>query len=289
MAAAPGVAMLNTNTSCGRALLLLMGMPVMWVTLLSPQARADEWESQVDGQTAYDEVQAILTYKKRQANEVEALFYGLRDTLYVASPTDRTTYTNNSLTPNSVDYTVKVKAKWDTGTVGRLNKAVKAAGYLQKGQTAIELRFPTGTVVIRLHDEVVPIYERLVRGGYSFEARAVLLDNEQTVLATSDNSLLLSIPTIGEHGLDFSGAPLLRTYQKAEPPDITGLLSAQEEGEKNEQLDGLASFLSQPTFLLSSSDKANFFSLPVEDLKNVTACRILRESDELLIYKRDKK
>jgi hypothetical protein len=259
----------------------------MVLALFSSGAHADEWESEVNGIGAYNAVQTLLKYKKGQADEVEAIFYGLRDTLYVASPSRNTTYSNNSLTPNSVDYTVTVTAKYNRAPLETVKAALKTAKYFRKGQTSIRIKFPSETLTIKLFDEVLPIYKRLVRGGYSFEARAVLLDNEQTVLATSDNSLLLSTRMSGL-GLDFSGKPQLRTYQKAEPPDISNLSSGTGK-EKDEARESLMKFLAEPSYRLSSSNQASFYSLPTENLKTVTSCRVLRESDELLVYKRDQK
>lgn len=257
----------------------LLGLPQV--------GHADEWESRVNGQGAYDKVQAILKYKQAQAREVESIFYGLRDSIYVASPTSKTTYTNNSLTPNSVDYTVQVSSRYNQGAVGVFEGALRRAKHLRGGQTEIKVKFSSGTVTINLFDEVLPIYERLTRGGYSFEARAVLMDNEQTVIATSDNSLLLSVRSFESRGLDFSKSPFLRTYQKAEPPDVSSIVSDQSEG-YTDAIKALVGFVTQPTYRLSASNKATFYSLRTEDLKDVTSCRVLRESDELLVYKRDK-
>jgi hypothetical protein len=134
----------------------------------------------------------------------------------------------------------------------------------------------------------MPTYQRLIRGGYAFEARAVLLDKEQTVIASSDNSLLLSTPELS-NGLDFSTSPLLRTYQKVEAPDLSSLMSSQEGDAQKADADKLRKYLSEPAYRLQFSDKASFFSLPIEELKKVSACRVLRDSDELLVYKRDAK
>ena len=268
----------------------MAGKAALWVAMMAlfvfmvPKVSADEWESDVNGIGAYNEIQALLKYKRGQSEEIEAIFYGLRDTLYVASPSNKTTYSNNFLTPNSVDYTVTVSAKFNRPPLETLRYSIKNARYLRRGQTSVRIKFPSETLTIRLYDEVLTIYERLVRGGYSFEARAVLLDNEQTVLATSDNSLLLSTRMSGLN-LDFSGRPLLRTYQKAEPPDISELTS----GDGAKGWDGLAEFFKEPSYRLSSSNKASFYSLPTESLKTVRSCRVLRESDELLVYKRDQR
>lgn len=237
---------------------------------------------------AYDEVQALLQYKQAQAAEVEKIFYGLRDKLYIVQPSSQTTYENNFLTPSTVKYTVTVSAKWNKVAVKNLHTAIKAAKHLSDGDNTVTFKFPEGTVKIKVYDEIFPTYQDLVQGGYAFEARAVLLDNDQTVLATSDNSLLLSVPFNGD-GLNFSGKPQLRSYMKADPPDITSIIGNQDGESSNAALSELQSFFSEPAYRLIDSDTANFYSLPVEDLQKVMACRVLRESDELLVYKRDAK
>ena len=249
---------------------------------------ADRWESPVNGESAYQAVKNLLAYKRAQAAPVEALFYGLRDTLYVVTPNSNAQYLNNYLTPNSVTYTVSVDATYDNRAVSSLYSALKQAQplYFKYGENLVSMKFPQGTVNLRIYDEIMPTYERLVRGGYAFEARAVLLDNEQTVIASSDTSLLLSTPQSGA-GLDFSGKPLLRSYQQAEAPDIGTLFSAQSEGERKAEEEKLRTFLSEPAYRLTSSNRATFYSLPLEELKNVVSCRVLRDSDELLVYKRD--
>ncbi len=258
---------------------------------LSPTAaHADKWESNVDGQRAYDQVKAILEYKRDQAQQVEQLFYGLRDSLYVVSPTSDTQYTNNYLTPNSVTYTVTVSASYDSGAVSRLYSALKSAQpkYFKYGENRVSIKFPQGTVELRIFDEIMPTYQRLVRGGYAFEARAVLLDNEQTVVASSDTSLLLSTPGSG-NGLDFSGKPQLRTYLQAEAPDVGNLFSAQTDGAQKAEQEKLRKYLAEPAYRLTNSNQTTFYSLPIEELKKVVSCRVLRDSDELLVYKKDAK
>lgn len=258
------------------------------LALAPTAAHADKWESNVDGERAYLQVKSILDYKRNQAEQVEALFYGLRDKLYVVSPTSDTEYTNNYLTPNSVTYTVTVKASYDSAAVSRLYSALKSAQprYFRFGENQVTIKFPQGTVNLKIFDEIMPTYQRLVRGGYAFEARAVLLDNEQTVIASSDTSLLLSTPSFGS-GLDFSARPLLQTYQQTEAPDVGLLFSAQSEGPRKAEEDKLRKYLEEPAYRLTNSNKTTFYSLPIEDLKNVVSCRVLRDSDELLVYKKD--
>jgi|GEM_PF-3734124 len=259
----------------------------MFALLLSLSlATADEWESQVNGEKAYNEVQALLAYKKSQAAEVEEIFYGLRDSLYIVEPSSKTTYSNNFLTPSTVAYTVKVSAKFNSSSVNALSSAIKNAGYLRKGENKVTFKFPNGDVSLHLYDEIYPIYINLIKGGYAFEARAVLLDNEQTVLATSDNSLLLSVPSVLD-GLNFTGKPLLQSYVKAEAPDLTAILGNHDAESKDNAYAELYSFFSEPAYRLVDSQTAQFYSLPVEKLKDVSSCRVLRESDELLVYKRD--
>ena len=250
-------------------------------------AQADEWESKVNGQKAYDQVQALLHYKKEQAAEVEKIFYGLRDKLYVVQPSSQTTYENNFLTPSTVKYTVNVSAKYNPVAVNLLYDSIQSAKFFKKGENTVQFQFPKGNLTINLYDEIFPTYQDLVQGGYAFEARAVLLDTDQTVIATSDNSLLLSVPFTGE-GLNFKESPQLRSYVKAEPPDITTIVGNQDDSAK-EALKELQSFFSEPAYRLINSNTADFYSLPVDDLKKVSSCRVLRESDELLVYKRDAK
>lgn len=251
-------------------------------------ALADEWESVVDGQKAYSEVQALLKYKKAQAAEVEEIFYGLRDQLYVVQPSSNTNYENNFLTPSTALYTVDVSAKYNTNAVNALYKNIQKASHLKHGENKITFKFSTGDLTIHIYDEIYPIYENLVRGGYAFEARAVLLDKEQTVIASSDNSLLLRVPSNG-NGLDFKGKPYLQSYVKAEPPDLSALLNENKDKGMEAMYGDVVSFFAEPSYRLVDSNTANFHSLPVDNLKKVYSCRVLRESDELLVYKRDVK
>lgn len=251
-------------------------------------ATAGEWESTVNGEKAYNEVQALLAYKKAQAAEIEQIFYGLREQLYIIEPSSKTSYENNFLTPSTVAYTVNVSAKFNSTSVNKLHSSIKSAKYFKEGENAITFKFPNGTVTIRLYDEIYPIYSNLLKGNYAFEARAVLLDNEQTVISTSDNSLLLSVPSNGD-GLNFTRKPLLQSYVKATPPDLTDIIGNQDGESKDDAFADLASFFSEDTYRLVDSSTANFYSLPVESLKDVSSCRVLRESDELLVYKRDVK
>lgn len=268
---------------------LALGLTVA-MALGPSAAMADKWESSVNGAKAHDEVVAILDYKKAQARKVEEVFYGLRDRLYVVSPTSKTRYTNNFLTPTSVNYTVRVESSFDAAAVAALYAALRAAqGNFSEGENEVKIKFPQDTVVLKIYDEIYPTYQRLVRGGYAFEARAVLLDKEQTVIASSDNSLLLSVVETSNGGLDFSTSPLLRTYTKAEAPDLSGLLSDDGSAKPNPKLAELEQFFGEPAYRLSFSNDATFYSLPVTALKDVASCRVLRDSDQLLVYKRDKK
>jgi hypothetical protein len=258
------------------------------VSLSQPARAADAWEANVDGNKAYTEVKDILAYKAGQAAEVEAIFYGLRDSLYVMSPTSQTQYQNSFLTPKTVTYTVTTKAAYSGNAVVALQLALTSAKYLKQGDRKVTFKFPSvGEISFRVYDEIFPTYEKLVRGGYAFEARAVLLDKDQGVLATSDNSLLLSTPTLGD-GLDFSGTPLLRSYERAEPPDLTELFYQLGDKREGKAAQLLRDYLAKPSYALSSKSTATFYSLPVEDLKRIVSCRVLRDSDQLLLYKEQK-
>ncbi len=258
------------------------------LSVTQPARAADAWESNVDGNKAYTEVKDILAYKAGQAAEVEAIFYRLRDSLYVMSPTSQTQYQNSFLTPKTVTYTVTTKAAYNGTAVSALQSALASAKYLKQGDRKVTFKFPqVGEVSFRLYDEIFPTYEKLVRGGYAFEARAVLLDKDQGVIATSDNSLLLSTPTLGD-GLDFSGTPLLRSYERVEAPDFTAVFYDLGEKRDGPAAKLLRDYLAKPTYALSSANTATFYSLPVEDLKRIVSCRVLRDSDQLLLYKEQK-
>lgn len=258
------------------------------LVLSTPTFAADPWESNVDGNKAYTEVKDILAYKAGQAAEIESIFYGLRDALYVMSPTSNARYENSFLTPKTVTYTVSTTASFNTTTVSGLLRAIGAAKYLKNGDRTLTFKFPGMVEMkIKIYDEIYPTYERLVRGGYGFEARAVLLDRDQGVVATSDNSLLLSTPSLWD-GLDFSEKPLLRTYQRSEAPELTELLFDLGEKRSSSAVTKLQAYLAKPVYELSSANTATFYSLPVEDLKRIVSCRVLRDSDQLLLYKEQK-
>jgi hypothetical protein len=263
----------------------------VFATASPAHAAGDGWESPVDGMKSYTDVKAVLAYKASQAAEIESIFYGLRDSLYIMRPTSSVRYVNSYLTPSSVTYTVDTQAEFNDATVAGLSAALRDAKYLLKGDTSITFKFgPDTTRTIKVYNEVLPIYEDLVRGGYAFEARAVLLDGNQGIVATSDNSLLLSTPS-NDRGLDFSGAPLLRTYELQKAPDLSEILLEAGEGGKLRETPAfrkLQQQLSLPMYTLSSARTAAFYSLPVEDLKRIVSCRVLRDSDLLLLYKERK-
>lgn len=255
--------------------------------LVAGAVQADEWETTVDGERAYNEVQALLAYKRGQAEEVESIFYGLRDRLYVIQPKRRTAYDNNLLTPTTVTYAVAVTAKYHGGELDKLKNALQDAQYLDQGEHEIEFRFPAGaTRTIKLYDEVLPTYETLVKGGYAFEARAVLIDTDQTLLAVADNSLLVSTAMTKGGGLDLSSDPRLQTYTRLDPPDFSKFLQGAPE-DSAELRAFVARWSHGPVYQLSDAQLATFYSLPLELLKRVEKCRVLRDSDELLLYKQD--
>jgi len=257
------------------------------VMLVPAPLSAGDWETSVDGQRAYDQVQELIKYKRGQAGEVEAIFRGLRDKLYVIRPQSRTSYDNNFLTPSTVTYTVQVTASFDANEVAALQRALSSAKFLRKGDRQVQFSFPAGkTHTISLYDEIYPTYETLVRGGYAFEARAVLLDADQTVLAVADTSLLLSTPTHGEGGLDLSGSPRLQSYTRLEPPDLSQWLSGDRDDDK-ELHEFLERYFALDVYRLSDAGEAVFYSLPLTVLKRAVRCRVLRDSDELLLYEKD--
>ncbi len=258
------------------------------LVLSTPAAAGDAWESNVDGNKAYTEVKDILAYKAGQAAEVEGIFYGLRDSLYVMSPTSQANYSNSFLTPKTVTYTVTTTATFNATAVTALQRALTAAKFLKNGDRSVTFKFAGAPeVTIKLYEEIFPTYEKLVRGGYAFEARAVLLDKDQGVIATSDNSLLLSTPSVGD-GLDFSGKPLLRTYERTEAPDLSDLYIDLGNNREGPAAKKLKEYLARPSYVLSAANTATFYSLPVEDLKRIVNCRVLRDSDQLLLYKEQK-
>ncbi len=266
-----------------RSLTVLIG-----ALLLAPiSARADDWETNVDGAGAAVDVQRLLDYKKGQAAEVYTLFYGLRDKLYVIRPQSRSSYANSLFTPQTVNYEVQISAAFNGQSLATLRQKLEAAAYLQKGDQAFEILLPNSLpMTIRLYDEVVPTFKVLVRDGYGLEARAVLLDKDRTVLAVSDNSLLVRTP-LTDKKLDFSGKPMLQTYVPQEKPDIRKLLDSDDAKFKDVGT-ALSKHFATTSFVLTNADKALFYSLPVDTLSRAWSMRVLRESDELILYKRDK-
>ena len=71
---------------------------MIFLFFLMTVAKADEWESKVNGQQTFDQIQSLLNYKKAQASEVENIFRGIRDKLYVIQPSSKTAYNIIDLT-----------------------------------------------------------------------------------------------------------------------------------------------------------------------------------------------
>ena len=256
-------------------------------TLMTSPAYADDWETDVDGAGSAAEVERLLQYKKGQAAEIYTLFYGLRDKLYVIRPQARTSYANSLFTPQTVNYEVQLTAAFNPTALATLRQRLGAAAYLSQGDVSYDVVLPGGPpVTIRLFNEVVPTFKVLIRDGYGLEARAVLLDKDRTVLAVSDNSLLVRTPS-NDRRLDFSGKPLLQTYVPLERPDIRKLLDTDDAKFKDVGTQ-LSKHFETTAYVLTSADKALFYSLPVETLRKSVSMRVLRESDELILYKRDK-
>lgn len=266
---------------------LVLALVALVALSVSPAVRADEWETNVDGAGSVAEVEKLLEYKRGQAAEVYTLFYGLRDKLYVIRPQSKTSYANSLFTPQTVNYEVQLSAAYNPQAVQRLSDALSKAAFLGQGQNTYEIVFPGNvTRTIRLYDEVLPTFKVLVRDGYGLEARAVLLDKDRTVVAVSDNSLLVRVPT-GDRRMDLSGKPLLQTYVPQQAPDIRKLLD--DEGKQFESVrTQLSKHFSTQAYVLTDADKAVFYSLPLDTLRKSISMRVLRESDELILYKRDK-
>lgn len=270
------------HTLLRRATILLAA-----VATLSAPVHADDWETSVNGAGSAAEVEKLLEYKKGQAAEVYTLFYGLRDKLYVIRPQARTSYGNSLFTPQTVNYEVQLSASFNAAALTTLRQRLETASYLAKGDQAYEILLPGSfPITIRLYEEVVPTFKVLVRDGYGLEARAVLLDKDRTVLAVSDNSLLVRTP-MSDKKLDFSGKPLLQTYVPQEKPDIRKLLDS-EDAKFKDVGTTLSKHFASTSYVLTNADKALFYSLPVNTLARSVSMRVLRESDELILYKRDK-
>jgi hypothetical protein len=251
------------------------------------EARADEWETPVDGAGSAADVEELLKYKKGQAAEIYTLFYGLRDKLYVIRPQTRTSYVNSLFTPQTVNYEVQLTASFNSQALTTLRQRLSSAAYLDRGENTFEIALPGGLpITIRLFDEVVPTFKVLIRDGYVLEARAVLLDKDRTVLAVSDNSLIVRTP-LSDKRLDLSGRPLLQTYVPQEKPDIRKLLDS-DDAKFKEVGTQLSKHFASTSYVLTNADKALFYSLPVNTLARSVSMRVLRESDELILYKRDK-
>lgn len=267
----------------------LMGLSTLGVLLClesTAYAQSDGWDSNVNGPQAYTEIQLLLDKKAAQAGKVREVFYGQRDGLYKVSPTTVTTFSNSYWTPKLVDYRVSVKASFDSVALAALEKAIKASPELREGDFAYTFKFADGDVKVLVYEEIRPILESMLQGGYAFEARAALLDADQTLLALSDNSLLLRTPSMSGGGLDFSKAPLLETYELAQPPDLLESIDSTTKDKAHEEW---AKFLSEPVYRRIPGNLAVFYGLPVDVLKSTVRCRVLRDSDELLLYKKDAK
>jgi hypothetical protein len=252
----------------------------------APMARADQWETDVSGSSEAKAAEAILEYKRGQAAEVYTLFYGLRDRLYTIRPIAKTSQQNSLYTPQTVSYEVSLTAQFNSTALTRLKESLGAAAFLEQGDNAIEIAFPTGSVTIYLYDEILPTFKVLTMQGYALEARAVLLDKDRTVLAVSDNSLLVRTKST-EKKLDFSGSPLLQTYVPQQMPDIRALLDNADAKYKDVGTK-LSDHFKTQSYVLQNADKAIFYALPIETLRKTVSMRVLRESDELILYKRDK-
>lgn len=251
----------------------------------APAALADQWETDVSGAEEAKSAETLLDYKRGQAAEIYTIFYGLRDRLYTVKPISRTSQQNSLFTPQTVTYQVSLTAQFNAAALSKLGDALSHAAYLSRGQNTIDVALPTGTVSIQLYDEIMPTFKVLTMQGYELEARAVLLDKDRTVLAVSDNSLLVRTKSTDKK-LDFSGAPLLQTYMPQQAPDIRAILDSGDAKFKDVGTQ-LSNHFKTQSYVLQNADKAVFYALPIETLRKSVAMRVLRESDELILYKRD--
>ena len=87
--------------------------------------------------------------------------------------------------------------------------------------------------------------------------------------------------------MDLSGKPLLQTYIPQQAPDIRKLLDNDEKQYESVRTQ-LSKHFSAQAYVLVDADKAVFYSLPLDTLRKSVSMRVLRESDELILYKRDK-
>lgn len=264
------------RTTTALALLALTSIPV---------ARADQWETDVSGSAEAKAAEEMLEYKRGQAAEMYTIFYGLRDRLYTIRPISRTSQQNSLFTPQTVTYEVSLTAQFNSSALTRLRDALGSAEFLGKGENVIEIALPTGPITIRLYDEIMPTFKVLTMQGYGLEARAVLLDKDRTVLAVSDNSLLVRTKSTDKK-LDFSGSPLLQTYVPQQAPDIRAILDNPDAKFKDVGTK-LSDHFKTQSYVLQNADKAIFYALPIETLRKTVSMRVLRESDELILYKRD--
>jgi hypothetical protein len=91
------------------------------------------------------------------------------------------------------------------------------------------------------------------------------------------------------HDLDFTGSPYLLSFEQASLPEITSLLEGLDKASvKGKQAASLSTFLKRDIWVQVPRKELLFRNFDVGKLKRMRSIRVLKDSDELILYKADK-
>jgi len=260
--------------------------------------QAADWERSHDGEQRYDAVMELIRKKEAQAKALEEIFRGRGQSLYVFTVSSRASMSHWYFTKDVVDYFVNVDVKYDRAALDAFYKDLSGRNEFDDGDVKVKIKFPSGNVDLWIWYEHLQTYDRLIENGYRFNVAAAALDKDQTVLESSDNVLETGTPTSQSsqqarfgagHDLDFTEQPYLVSYEKASLPEVSSLLEGlDKDSVRGKQAASLSDFLARDIWIQIPRNKLTFRNFDVSKLKRMRSIRVLKDSDELILYKADR-
>jgi hypothetical protein len=230
----------------------------------------------------------LIRKKEVQAIALEEVFQGRGQSLYVFSVSSSAKISQSYFNKDVVDYVVNVNVKYDRAALDAFYKDLRARAEFKSGDVKVRLRFPLGNVDLMIYHEHLKTYDVLIENGYRFNVVAAVIDKDQTVLKSSDN-ILETGTVIAGHDLDFSGSPFLVSFEKVSIPDIAALTEGlDDKSVKGMQARDLGAFLERDIWVQVPRQQLLFRNFEVDKLKRMRTVRVLKDTDELILYKADK-
>jgi hypothetical protein len=280
-------------------MLLSVTLTLLLPGLIRPrEVHAADWEKAHDGESRYQSVMDLIRKKEAQSRALEEVFRGRGQSLYIFTVAGRAALGHWYFTKDVVDYYVDVDVKYDRSALDAFYKDLSARSEFKYGDVKVRIKFPSGTLDLLIFYEHLKTYDRLIEDGYRFSVNAAVLDKDQTVLEASDNVLNTgtamsqssSQARFGAgHDLDFTGSPYLLSFEQASLPEITSLLEGLDKTSvKGKQALSLSKFLKRDIWVQVPRKELLFRNFDVGKLKRMRMIRVLKDSDELILYKADK-